>query len=146
MPLAEMSHMLTRLTLEEVNALLAEEEQRARDLERASQQPLPQEYIATLLRNAQAVKQISTPSVLPAPALPSSVQPGAPVSVHKIYEAPSRGYDALSSTSATTHWTRRELVPGVELHIRDGAEIQHLNLIEHICKIAGIPFQRTHKK
>lgn len=133
-PLAEIHRLLNQLSLDEVRTLLAEEDQRARELERVSQPPEPQEYIATLLKNARAHGRASTQEFAsrpaPEPALPS---PG------RIYEH-ARVYEK-SSRSAGETWTRWELAPGIELHVKEGMEKQHSNLIERICKIAGVPYR-----
>jgi DNA-binding transcriptional MerR regulator len=148
MPLAEMYHLLNRLALTEVYTLLAEENERTKELEKTSQPPAPQEYIATLLKNAQAVRQVSSqapPASRPAPApAPPSVQPGAPVLARKVHEAPKM-YGDGERTPTGESWQRWELAPGVELHIKEGVEEQHRSLIERICKVAGMPFQREHK-
>jgi DNA-binding transcriptional MerR regulator len=142
MPLAEMYHLLNQLPLTEIRTLLAEEEQRTRELEHASQQPPPQEYIATLLRNAQAVRQVS-PQAPATQQAPAPAQPTAPSSTGKVHEPP-RAYET-SPIPVGEAWKRWELVPGVELHVKDGAEEQHRSLIERILKIAGVPFQRFRK-
>jgi DNA-binding transcriptional MerR regulator len=53
-PLAEQRELLGRLSLEEVQALLAEQEAHAAVLERSAQAPSPKEYISALLHRAQA--------------------------------------------------------------------------------------------
>lgn len=144
MPLAEMSRLLNRLSLNEVHMLLAEEEQRAQELERISQQPQqPQEYIATLLKNARAVRQAppEKEALVPPPYTP--ILPPSPAPAGKIYEAP-RIY-LNEQPPASESWTRWRLAPGIELHVREDAEKTYHGLLERICKIAGIPFQRSHK-
>ena len=148
MPLAEMYHLLNRLSLAEVYTLLAEEKARTKELEQASQPPAPQEYIATLLKHAQAVRQISSqapPASLPVPApSPPSVRPGVPDAAGRVHEAPKIYRDATPEPTGES-WQRWELAPGVELHIKEGADEQHRGLIERICQVAGIAFQRKQK-
>lgn len=143
-PLAEIYHLLNQLSLAEVRTLLAEEEQRASELERASKQPPPQEYIATLLKNARAFKRTASqePVSPPAPVPSQSVVKELPSSRH-IYERP-RDYEVARESGGEV-WRRWELVPGVELHVREHVEEQHLDLIARICKIAGVPFYRLRR-
>lgn len=129
-PLAEIHRLLNHLSLAEIRLLLADEERRIRELEPSGQQPGPQEYIATLLKNAQASRQ--SPPV-------SAGQPSAPP-VRTVHES-SRLYESRPAPKAE-NWRRWELAPGVELHVKEEAVEQHLSLIERICKAAGLLFQR----
>src|SRR5262245_13219417 len=79
-PLAEMRAMVGRLSLEEVQALLAEQKQQAAELERRSQAPSPKDYISALLNRAEAARQgvpAQKSAQLPtsAPAVGSGVYP-----------------------------------------------------------------------
>src|SRR4029077_13248044 len=103
MPLAEMSQLLNRLSLAEVHALLAEEELRVRQLEQMGRQPEPQEYIATLLKNAQAFRQ-APPQAPAAYPLPAPVQP----SVERVQEA-SKVYEVKRVPPGGESWRRWEL-------------------------------------
>ena len=123
MPLAEMSQLLNRLSLIEVQALLAEEEQHAKEGEQAGRQPAPQEYIAGLLKNARVIREV--------------VPPAAPTYAKKSYSQPA--------ASAGETWTRWELLPGLELHVKVSVEERHSYLIERIFKIVGIPYPRSQK-
>lgn len=146
-PLAEIHQLLDRLSLPEIRTLLAEEEQRARELEPAS----PQEYIATLLKNAQ-INRSSRPQ---APAFPSApATPQAPMgdlehaSISQRPDVPeaqkvrehSSIYESMSSP-VPEMWKRWELAPGIELHVKEGVAEQQRDLLERICRVAGIPFQ-----
>lgn len=141
MPLAEMAQLLNRLSLAEVQALLAEEEQQSKELEPTNRQPAPQEYIATLLKNARAVKhgsqQVST--YAPPPAPPRSLPPPPVAKIHE----PAGVYDAPRIASGD-RWQRWELAPGVELHVKESVEEQQHGLIERLCQAAGIAFYRSH--
>lgn len=130
-PLAEIHQLLSRLSWAEIRTLLAEEEQRAKELESAGQPPPPREYIAALLRNAQANQHIS-------PQAPFAVPPAAPLA-QRVRESQHK-YES-ASPAAGERWSRWELAPGVELHMKDGAQEQQRSLVERICKAAGIPFQ-----
>jgi DNA-binding transcriptional MerR regulator len=139
MPLAEMYHLLNRLALAEIRTMLAEEEQRTRELEGASQPLSSQEYIASLLRNAQAVRQGTLPE-----------QPS--YAKKRVAEAPpTHGYSSseksehASQTQTGEIWRRWELAPGIELFVNADVEERHRTLIERLFKIAGIPFQRFQK-
>lgn len=127
-PLAEIHQLLSLLSWAEIRTLLAEEEQRARELEPAGQPPPPREYIAALLRNAQANQHVSAQA-------PFAAQPAG-----RVRES-QRGYESASPPAGET-WSRWELAPGVELHVKDGAQKQQRGLIERVCKAAGIPFQQ----
>jgi DNA-binding transcriptional MerR regulator len=144
MPLTEMLHLLSQLSLAEVQMLLAEEEQRARELDRATEALQPQEYIATLLKNARAVRQASFPASrarhTPAPSTP----PPAPSPAAWRVSEKQGSYESIPA-GAGTNWERWELAPGVELHIQEGANEQHSDLIERIFKLAGVPFPRLRK-
>src|SRR5947209_13631128 len=98
-PLAEIHQLLNRLSLAEVRTLLAEEEQRARELEPGGQPTPPQEYIAILLKNAQASRLATSPvpavrsapavpQVSPAPQMPAPSQPALP-GAQRVRESPS---------------------------------------------------------
>ena len=135
-PLTEIHQLLNRLSLAEIRTLLADEEQRARELAPAGQQPPPQEYVATLLTNARSSDQLlSQTSLVPQPALPAA---------RHVYESP-QVYGSAPAPLAET-WHRLELAPGVELHVKEEAREQYRSLIERLCKTAGSPFQQFLKE
>jgi DNA-binding transcriptional MerR regulator len=144
-PLAEIHQLLNRLSLDEVKALLAEEEQRARELEPASQPPQPREYIAALLRNAQASRlaaqnaPVSPNMPTPAPASPASPPPGMPERQKRVRESPSAYRSAPASSPEA--WKRWQLAPGVELHIKESVAEQQQDLLKRLLKAANIPWQ-----
>ncbi len=121
-PLAEIHQLVNRLSLAEIRALLAEEEQRVKALTRESQQASPQEYVATLLKNAQTNRL-----------------PAAP----RIHERTASYGNAPAQVAEA--WKRIELAPGVELHVKEGAEEQERSLVERLCKAAAIPAQAFRK-
>jgi DNA-binding transcriptional MerR regulator len=125
-PLTEIHQLLNRLSLAEIRTLLADEEQRARELEPEGQQPPAQEYVATLLKNAHSSGQI-----------PSQRS-------RRVYESPQVYEDAPAPLAET--WHRLELAPGVELHVKEEAGEHYRSLIERLCKTAGSPFQQFFKE
>lgn len=120
MPLAEMYHLLNRLSLDELRTLLTEEEQSFREAEQAKQ-PSPQDYIAGLLKKARSARPD------PSPGFSAQQQ-----RIKKEVEAPHPPREET--------WRRWELAPGIELHIKEGAEEQHRYLLERIFKLVGRPF------
>jgi Ca-activated chloride channel family protein len=133
-PLAEIHRLLNRLSLAEIRVLLSDEEQRTRELESQGQQPEPQEYIAALLRNAQASRQ--------SPQVPAGMPPPAPP-VRAVRES-AHLYENRPALMGE-NWRRWELAPGVELHIKEEVAEQHRSLIERICKAAGLSIQPFHE-
>jgi DNA-binding transcriptional MerR regulator len=132
-PLAEMRAMLSRLSPEEEQALLAEEDARAMQREQAARAPSPKEYLATLLQQARAARQpaASSSSPPPAPAAPSAASA-------RLYPRP---VNALPSQPADV-WQRWELAPGVELHVKVDVADQQRRLIERLLWAAGAPDQQ----
>jgi DNA-binding transcriptional MerR regulator len=129
-PLAEMRDLLSRLSLEEEQALLDEEDKRAMQRERAAQAPSPKEYLGTLLQQAQAARQPAASSP-PAPAAPSSASA----------ERYPRPVNMLPSQPADV-WQRWELAPGVELHVKVDVADQQRSLIERLLWAARAADQR----
>jgi DNA-binding transcriptional MerR regulator len=127
-PLVEIHQLLHRLSLPEICTLLADEEQRAKELAPAGQQP-PQEYIATLLKNAQASRQQIFPTL-------GTPQP-SPSATSRVYER-SRTYEDGATPPGET-WKHWELAPGVELHVKEEAKEQHRALIERIRQVSQDP-------
>lgn len=137
-PLVEIHQLLNHLSLAEIRVLLADEEQRAKELEAADQPPPPREYIANLLKSAQINRQRTSQ----APSVPPAPQPASPAA-HRVYESPG-SYGSSTPPVAET-WRRWELAPGVELSVKEEAEEQQRALLERLWKAAGIPLQRFHK-
>ncbi|QBD78640.1 MerR family transcriptional regulator [Ktedonosporobacter rubrisoli] len=120
MPLAQMRSLLANLTLPELQTLLAEEEQRAAELQHDVQQPPPKEYIAKLLQNARTARQ--------------TYAQHSPI--RQLREAPQPAPTA-------ERWQRWQLAPGIELHIRSDAEDQQRGLLERIFHAAGMIYKST---
>jgi len=148
-PLAEMRTLLAPLALDEVRALLAEEERHAAHLDLAAQAPSPQAYVSGLLNRAQAARQSSAPGVSgarpsyrPKPSSPSPRSPGlsgaAPYQPYPSQQPVPAAPPASepSQTAQAPHpaeaWQRWELTPGVELHVRAEAERRHRGLIRRL--------------
>ncbi|HEX7737763.1 MAG TPA: MerR family transcriptional regulator [Ktedonobacteraceae bacterium] len=141
-PLAEIHQLLDHLSLSEIHTLLAEEEQRARELESEGQAQQPQAYIATLLKNAQATRLSLASQSAPSAPVASPGTPPSPLPGQRVREN-TQGYGNVSAPApATASWRRLELAPGIELHIREGAEEQQRALLERICKAAGVSFRK----
>jgi DNA-binding transcriptional MerR regulator len=129
-PLAEMRALVGRLSLEEVQALLTEQEQQAAELERRSQALSPKDYISALLNRAQAARQgVPAQKSAPPPASPGAASSGA-YSQRAGRAVPRQGKDL---------WYRWELAPGVELHIKAEVEDQYRQLIERLRWLVGAP-------
>jgi DNA-binding transcriptional MerR regulator len=126
-PLTEMRHLLTHLSREEVQGLLAEEEQRALERANAAQSLSPKEYIETLLEGAQEARQrraallSNTPPAAPALPLPSHYPPRWPAS------------PGMPSSEV---WERWELAPGVELHVRADLRDRYRHMIKRLFESA----------
>lgn len=130
-PLAEMRELLSRLSPEDEQALLEEEEERALQRERAAQAPSPKEYLGALLQRAQRARQPAA-SPVPAPSVPASASA----------ERPARPANALSSQPADV-WQRWVLAPGVELHVNVEVADQQRPLIERLLWAARTSHQQT---
>ncbi len=134
MPLAEMTQLTGRLSLAEIAALLSQETPPTPEGVQAQQLTPPQEYIASLLRNAQtAIPRLALPSIPPPAPAPEREGPAASGQVAETREKYQTPFPAGGDG-----WRRWQLVPGVELHIKDGAEEQHHTLLTRIFKLAGL--------
>lgn len=124
-PLAEIRQQLAGLSIDEVRALLAEQERQAAELQAASQAPSPRAYIAALLRRRTAPAQ--------------EVSPAKPPAVGQVVPSPPAAQvpDARSADIEHSTWRRWELAPGVELHVRADAEQQSAQLIERVLDLAN---------
>lgn len=134
-PLAEIRARLAGLSLGDLEALLAEEERRARGLQQVAEDASPKEYISALLRRAQGAHRPSAQ-----PALPTNSAPFAKLEDRQstplptdAQSPPAAGRVTVASDRAQS-WQRWELAPGVELHVRaDAAQREH-DLIEHVLR------------
>ncbi len=132
-PLAEMRAMLARLSPEEEQALLSEEDERAMQREQAAQSPSPKDYLATLLSQARAARQPPASEQDQAWRATAASAPSA-----KRYPRP---VNALSSQPADV-WHRWELAPGVELHVKADVADQQRRLIERLLWAARLADQQ----
>lgn len=121
-PLAEIREQVSRLSLEEVRALLVERG-RAEQLLRAARAVSPRDYVATLLSTAQAARH-------QAPAEPARAQSAL---------APEAALPRLAHPGT---WRRWELAPGVELHVRADLAERHGGAIERLLHTAAKLFSR----
>jgi DNA-binding transcriptional MerR regulator len=138
-PLATIRTQLAGLTLDEVKTLLAEEERRAANLERATQTSSAKEYVATLLANARAAQAPPPPeplSLRAAEAAPARASEAAPAPSTPAPVPPAASPPPPAMQRASMPWQRLELAPGVELHVRADAEGRHRSLIERLLATA----------
>lgn len=129
-PLAEIREVMARVTGDEVRALLAEEDMRAHELERATQAVSPRAYISALLDQARAPRLPQKPPT----SAPPQQQPLRQPEVHALrMPPPEPSADAPASSAAkASAWRRVEIAPGVELHIQADAEQRYRSLIERL--------------
>ncbi len=128
-PLAEMRALLGRLSLEEVQALLAEQERQAAELVRKAREPSPKDYVSVLLNRAQAARQ-GLSEEKSAPPVPSAAARSG------VYSQRAGRASVLKGKEV---WYRWELAPGVELHIKAEVENQYRQLIERLRWLVGAP-------
>lgn len=133
-PLAEMRSVVGRLSLEEVQALLAEQEQQTAELERRLRAPSPKDYISALLNRAEAARQgVPAQKSAQLPASPSAASAG-------VYsQRAARPASSQGQTGGKELWYRWELAPGVELHVKAEVESQYRQLIERLRWLVGAP-------
>ena len=118
-PLIKIAELVGDLTLDEARALLAGEEQRASELQAAEHAGSPKDYVAALLREAQAAKSS------PMPPRPGRTSLG----IHGPESAPA---------APTDTWRRWTLAPGIELHVRGDALAGYRTLIRRLLALAGV--------
>ena len=131
-PLAEQRQRLERLSYGEIEALLDEDARQTAELERASRAPSPQAYISGLLDRARQVRAAPYAAhslASPAPAPPDAVKAYPPVE--------PKAYDPIESrTPEEERWRRWQLLPGIELHVREDVLQTHAQLIERLRQIS----------
>lgn len=145
-PLARMRELLAPLTLEDVHALLADEERRAAELQWAEQAASPREQVTGLLQHAQAMYEgPAAPSVSEnAKRFPPWGSPEAAATSGPLRTSPRRPLTSQASLAETSAalpapaeaWQRWELAPGFELHVRADAERRHRALIRRMLAAA----------
>jgi DNA-binding transcriptional MerR regulator len=134
-PIAEIRDTVARLPASDVDALLAEEDRRAAELERTPPATSPKAYVAALLARSRPASDGAPggPSAAPEP------RRGGPAAPRP---APARGEPPAAQAppaGATATWQRTELAPGVELHVRGDAAVRHRDLIARLRGAAGAP-------
>ncbi|HUY99339.1 MAG TPA: MerR family transcriptional regulator [Thermomicrobiaceae bacterium] len=130
-PLAEIRERIRWLSLEELRELLREEDRRADELRSAEQTQSPRAYVSALLEQARAGRPPVQPEIQPLATLISPPPPAHSAAAPSAPPAP-----AASEPGVT--WERRELAPGVELHVRSDASVRQRGLIERLLRAAGI--------
>src|SRR5262249_15581275 len=108
-PLTKIADLVGDLPLDEARTLLSREEQEA-----AEYGGSPKDYVAALLRDAQAAKS----SPVPLHKAPGSVvsEPQRPAAASSDVALPE-----LAPSASTHTWQRWTLAPGIELHVRSDA-------------------------
>lgn len=129
-PLAEVREQVTRLTIEEVRALLPREERRTAERDRARASQSPAEYVAALLERSSS-KDASPLVLRAAPARPA---PPAATAMPPRTSAPA---PKPVAPGPAEQWGRWELAPGVELNLRHDAPGPSRSLVERILRLAG---------
>jgi DNA-binding transcriptional MerR regulator len=138
-PLEEIRDKLRDLHLEDVKALLAEEELGAsreareerklragREVE-TRDKPSPKDYVAALLKRA-GYRELRESPAPPPPAM-------APAPTPELWsEGESSGQP--SAARSPEPWRRWELLPGVELHVRADSYARYRDLIERVLRMA----------
>jgi DNA-binding transcriptional MerR regulator len=130
-PLTKIAELVGDLSLDEARALLAQEERRASELETAEASGSPKNYVAALLRDAQAAREAPAPPRKQIAGLSSKpLRPARePVDVQPYAPTPS---------APTEAWRRWALAPGVELHVRGDALARYRELIRRLLSAAGV--------
>jgi DNA-binding transcriptional MerR regulator len=136
-PLVEIRERLAGLTLEEVGALLAQEEEQAAHLQQKADAESPAEYLRALLHRARSARE--RPGAAPAPSL---TRPGVPL--HGAPAPPQLGPEErpLPSRQAEV-WQRWPLAPGVELHVRADVVRRYHTILERLRATAAALFGRS---
>jgi DNA-binding transcriptional MerR regulator len=120
-PLAQQRARLSQLSKTEVRTLLSQEEERAQEL-RVAESESPADYVAALLRRAQAARERTSEPIFP--------RQREPAAFDHAFNDESEGHFPKDS------WRRIELVPGLELHVRADVAGLHSGLIERLLRVA----------
>jgi Ca-activated chloride channel family protein len=123
LPLSDIRQRLQSLTIDELRAVLREEQGRSAHLARLEKARSPKDYISGLLREARASRapRIADDLAADRPPLASGVYPRR--------QAPGQSERSPQRPEAWQHW---ELAPGVELHVRDDVRTRYRALIERL--------------
>jgi DNA-binding transcriptional MerR regulator len=140
-PLTKIAALVEGLTLDDAQALLAREEQRASELQAAEDAGSPKDYVAALLRQAQEAK---AGSVLPRNAGAGDFSRPERLA-RATFDVQLPDSESASSTptptptpTSTDVWRRWTLVPGIELHVRGDALARYRDLIRRLLSVAGV--------
>jgi DNA-binding transcriptional MerR regulator len=137
-PLEEIRDKLRDLPLEDVRALLAEEERKASREAHEEQKlrtgredetrgkPSPKDYVAALLKRA-GYRELRESPAPPPPAM----APAPPTEL----AAEGENSGQPSAPRLPEPWRRWELLPGVELHVRADSYDRHRDLVERILRL-----------
>jgi hypothetical protein len=112
---------LASLPLPEVAALLTEEDRHTARLQRAAERSSPRDYVSALLARARSPLASPPPSAPPMATAPRR---------HLVRESGPR-------YTVQQQWTRWELAPGVELHVRADASERQPWLVQRLLDAAN---------
>ena len=131
-PLSKIQDLLQGLSLDEVKALLVEEEDRLVQLTEAERQKSPRDYVTALLDDARQARQTPQQAAYPA------TSPGKPplsVSAHQLRT--QRKPPTTAGRREGDPWLHWTLAPGVELHVSAEARARYAALIQRLLRAAG---------
>jgi DNA-binding transcriptional MerR regulator len=132
-PLADVRQLVERLSPDETEALLAEDERRSEQLQKLAQTPSPAAYVAGLLARARASRQGKSP-----PAPPPSVRPGGEQRKTPPPAAGGQWTEAVPADAASEEWQRYIVAPGLELHVRRDLLPRYRDVVERILDEHGL--------
>ena len=118
-PLAEIRAQVAALTVDEVKSLMSDQDRHEANLAQAAQEGSPKAYVAALLERARSLKE---------PSFPEKTAAALGPTVAFCLE--------VAPPPADQTWRRRELAPGVELHVRQDAEVRQKSLIDVLLRVA----------
>ncbi len=133
-PLADVRQLVERLSPDETEQLLAEDERRSEQLQKLAQTPSPAAYVAGLLARARASRQGKSSPALPSP----SVRPGGEQRKTVPAATGSQPADAVPAVSASEEWQRYIVAPGLELHVRRDLLPRYRDVVERILDEHGV--------
>jgi DNA-binding transcriptional MerR regulator len=131
--LAQIREYLDGLTLDEVRALVAEEDRDAAALAAAARAPSPLTYIEELLRRARTTREAVKDATVGPRVPPTGKQaPSAPA------PAPSAPARPEPEPATGERWRRIALAPGLELHVRLDGTPPDPQLVRRLLRAAGV--------
>lgn len=133
-PLADVRQLVERLSPDETEQLLAEDERRSEQLQKLAQTPSPAAYVAGLLARARASRQGKSSPALPSP----SVHPGGEQRKTVPAATGSQPADAVPAVAASEEWQRYIVAPGLELHVRRDLLPRYRDVVERILDEHGV--------